>query len=131
MRRVELAPGDAVQAAAQAEVLARGRLAVGAAALGDHADRAPDRAGSVLTSWPATRALPESARASVVSDPHRRRLAGAVRAEQAEHGALLDGERQAVERAHVAGVVLDEAICLDRIRCSSAELLTYDLLRSS
>ena len=46
-------------------------------------------------------------------DAHRRRLAGAVRAEHAEHGAGRGLEVDAVERAHVAER-LDEAADLDR-----------------
>ena len=63
---LELRAAEAVEPAAEAQVLARGGLAVGAAALGDHADRAAHLRGSARTSWPATVALPSSARASVV-----------------------------------------------------------------
>ena len=50
-------------------------------------------------------------------DAHGGRLAGAVRAEKAEDGALLDREREAVERENVSRVVLDEALCLNCICC--------------
>ena len=50
-------------------------------------------------------------------DAHGGRLAGAVGAEQAEHRAGLDLERDAVERAHVAaGEDLDEVVGLHRQR---------------
>jgi len=50
-------------------------------------------------------------------DPHRRRLARAVRAEQSEDASLAHFEIDAVERAHLGlarPVDLDEPLCLDR-----------------
>jgi hypothetical protein len=114
---VELGPADALEAPAEAQVLARGGLAVGAAALGDNAYQPPDRGGL------GAHVVAGDARAARVGtgkrggDPDRGRLAGAVRAEQAEHAALLDRERESVEREHVSRVVLDEALCLDCICC--------------
>ena len=48
-------------------------------------------------------------------DLHGGRLAGAVRPQQAEHRARLDGQAHAVERAHVAGIRLHEASGLDGV----------------
>ena len=57
-------------------------------------------------------------------DPDRRRLAGAVRAEEAEEAAPLHAERHAVDRADIALVHLDQVAhvddrVLDRRRCRS------------
>ena len=52
-------------------------------------------------------------------DAHRRRLAGAVRAEQPEDAALGDGQVEPVERAHLAlprAVDLDQAFGDDGVR---------------
>jgi hypothetical protein len=101
----------------QAQVLAGGCLAVGAAALGDHADRAPHprRLGANVIPRDPRRALVRPRQRG--EDAHRGRLAGAVRAEQAEDRALLDGERQTVERPDVTRIFLDEALRLYRNAC--------------
>ena len=52
-------------------------------------------------------------------DPHGGGLAGAVGAEQAQHGARRDLEVQAVQGHHVA-VLLDQAFGLDRVRHHAA-----------
>jgi hypothetical protein len=114
---VELRPADALEASAQAQVLASRRLAVRAAALGDHADQTPDLGGL------GAHIVARHAHAARIGsgqrrgDSHCRRLAGAVRPEQAEDGALLYREREAVERQNVARVVLDEAFRLNCIGC--------------
>jgi len=48
-------------------------------------------------------------------DLDRRRLAGAVRSQQPEHGPGLDAERQAVERLHALRIQLDQTLGLDRL----------------
>ena len=58
--------------------------------------------GSATTSWPSTLARPPVGLQQRGEDAHERRLAGAVGAEQAEHGAGLDLEVEAVERDDVA-----------------------------
>ena len=64
--RGQRAAAQPVDLALQAQVLAAGGLAVDARALADDADRAPHGGRVATTSWPATRARPESARDSVV-----------------------------------------------------------------
>ena len=66
------------------------------------------------TSSPTTRALPRVGLEQRGQDPHRGGLAGAVRAEQAEHAARAGGEVDAAERAHRA-VRLLEPLDDDRI----------------
>ncbi len=63
---------------------------------------------------PATLARPLSGRAQRRQDLDRRRLAGAVRAEQREDGPGRRAERQPVERAHVLAVGLGQIDGLDR-----------------
>ena len=57
------------------------------------------RRASRSGSRPSTRTAPASGRAEALADLDGRRLAGAVRAEQREHLAALDGQRQPVDRA--------------------------------
>ena len=56
---------------------------------------------------PSTDARPLLERQDRRQDAHRRRLAGAVRAEQAEHGAGLDREGHAVERDDLTELLPD------------------------
>ena len=61
----------------------------------------------------APRAVPASGAAVALQDLHRRRLAGAVGAEQPEHLAPVDGERQPVHR-QVGAVGLLQPVDRDR-----------------
>ena len=115
--RPRLLAGEAVQTPEHPQVLAPGQVLVDrrvlpgeadhpahALRVAQHVDAAHDRAAGVR---------PEQRR----EDPDGRRLARAVRPEQPEHGALLDREVDAVERADLAAarpVDLDESLCLDR-----------------
>ena len=111
--RRHLTPRHAVQVALQLEVLDAGRLGVDAVLLADDADRLPD-----AERLPHD-VVPGNDRAALVGlgqrrqDLHRRRLAGAIRAEQPEDRAALDREAHAVERTHPLGVRLREALGLD------------------
>ena len=75
------------------------------------------RAGSRTTSWPATNARPAVGASERGEDADGGRLAGAVVAEQAEHGARLDGEVQAAQ-----GLGLAEALAqiLRFVQCTSS-----------
>ena len=74
------------------------QIAVEAEALRQVADRAVTARCSRTGSRPSTRTSPGVAAEQPARQPDRRRLAGAVRADQAEHLARRDLERQAVER---------------------------------
>ncbi len=116
-RDAERRAGHAVDAALEHEVLAPGRLPVDAGVLRDVADRA---AHAVRV---AHDVLARDDRASGVGlrqrreRAHRRRLAGAVRAEQPEHLAVAHGERDAVERLHVL-VALAQVFGDDRVHAA-------------
>jgi hypothetical protein len=90
--------------ALQPQVLAAGRLAVEAARLGDDADRFADPgrfAQDVVARDLRRAAVRVSERGE---DLHRRRLARAVRPEQAEDRPRRHREGEAVERLHVVPV---------------------------
>jgi hypothetical protein len=61
---------------------------------------------------------------------HGRRLAGAVRSKQAEHGTVFDNEGQTVERLHPLWIELDEALGLDPLLHHDVSLswMTWKLL---
>ena len=84
------------------EVLAAGGVAVGAVLLADDADRVADahRLGEHVEAGDAGAARVGAGERG--EDPDGGGLAGAVGAEQAEDGARLDREVEAVERADVA-----------------------------
>ena len=91
------------------QVLAAGQVLVDRGVLAGQADRlAHVAAGRGATSKPATVAPPGVGVEQRGEDAHRRGLAGAVGAEQAEHAAAGHDEVDAVERLHVA-VVLDKS----------------------
>ena len=77
---------------------------VEAALLGQVAPRRP-RQRPAVGAAPGHR--PGVGREHAEDDPHRRRLAGAVRAEEAEHLAAGDLEREAVERDDVAEALVE------------------------
>ena len=90
------------------EVLAPGRLAVDARSVCATTPIARrTRSGSSQHVDPGDRGLAGVGARQRRQDLDRRRFAGAVRAEQAEDGAGLDRERDAVESPHLARVALD------------------------
>ena len=76
-----------VEAADHLQVLGAGQVLVDGRVLAGKADLGAQRGGWRVTSMPATRALPPSGAQQRRQDPDGGRLAGAVRAEQAEHAA--------------------------------------------
>ena len=101
--RLPSAPGSAVQRRLQADQLAAGHQRVERRLLQRDADRArAPPAASLTTSWPATWALPAGRAQQRGQHPHRRRLAGAVRAEEAVDLALRDLEVDAVDGVNAA-----------------------------
>ena len=112
--RAERRARHAVDAALQHEVLAPGRLPVDARVLRDVADRAAD---TVRMPHDVFARDERAARVGLRQRRKRangRRLAGAVRPEQAENLALAHGERDAVERLHVL-VALPKVLGDDRV----------------
>ena len=115
--------GHAVDPALEHEVLAPGRLPVHAGLLCDVPDRAAHAvrvandvfAGDDRASGVGSRQRRERA--------HGRRLAGAVRAEQSEHLAVADGERDAVERLDLL-VALAEVFGDDRVHALTVLMQT-------
>ena len=105
---------DAVELALEHEVLAARGLHVAAVLLADDADRAPDlqrRAEHVVPGHPGASGVRSR---EGREDPDGGGFAGAVRPEQAEDGAGLDGEIEAVEGLDLP-VALREAVGLDRV----------------
>ena len=117
--RVQLGAAHAVHASLEHQVLPAGRPPVDPGLLRDVADHAADRArladdvvaGDLCVALVRSRERDEHA--------YGRRLAGAVRPEQAEDLALADCERHAVERLHVA-VALAKTVDGDRVHESRA-----------
>ena len=93
---------EVVEAADHLEVLEAGQVLVHGRVLAGEPDALAHLAASRTTSKPATRAVPSSGREQRRQDPDGRRLAGAVRAEQAEDGPGRDEQVDAVERDDVA-----------------------------
>ena len=117
----DLASLQVVDAAVEADVLADGEVFVEREALAHVADVALDRfARRVATSCPATVARPRRRRQQAGQHPDRRRLAGAVRAEKAEHlaGAHVEGDAvdggEAAERARQIGASMASARVMRR-----------------
>ena len=112
---LQLGAGDPVELALDHEVLAAGGVGVDAVLLAHDADRMADahRLGEDVETGHAGAARVGAGEGGEDADGGA--LAGAVGAQQAEHGARLDLEVEAVERAHVARVGLDEAVRLDRV----------------
>ena len=108
---------ELVQASEHPEVLAAREVLVDRGVLTGEPDQPPHLVRLSANVEPA-----DARRAGVGveqrrEDPHRRRLARAVRAEQSEDGSLAHLEIDAVERAHLGlarPVDLDEPLCLDR-----------------
>ena len=110
-RRARARPRAAVEAAVVGQVLRGGLLQRVAGALGQHPDPRADPARPRVRDahhGEAARRRPEDRR----QDAERRRLAGAVRAEDADELAGVRGEREALERGHAA-VLLAQADRLD------------------
>ena len=86
-----------IEASEQPQVFGAGQVLVHRGVLAGQADERPDRVGladDVVTGDRRVAAVRLEERRK---DPHRGRLAGAVRTEQAEHGAARDGEGDAVD----------------------------------
>jgi hypothetical protein len=94
-----------VQPAHQVEMLAPGRVAGEAGLMKGEADRAPHCAGIADGVVSGDNRGPRRRREQRPEHPHRGRLAGPVRPEQAEHLALGDLERHAPNHLHTAGNV--------------------------
>jgi hypothetical protein len=94
-----LAARDAMEGSDEHELVEDLHPRIQAALLGEVAPRAARRVGGRPPS-PGHRACIRMD--DVENDPHRRRLAGAVRAEEAEHLAALSDKADPVERRHGA-----------------------------
>ena len=107
--------GDPVELALDDEVLAAGRVHVDAVLLADDADRVADAhgLGEHVVAGDAGAARVGGGEGG--EDADGRGLARPVGAEQAEDGARLDLEVEAVERTDVARIGLDEAVGLDGV----------------
>ena len=106
-----------VQPAEQPQVLAPGQVLVDRGVLARQADDPPDLVGLRPDVEPGHGRAPGVGPEERGEDPHRRRLAGAVRTEQAQDGPLGDLEVDAVEGSDLAlaGLVdLDQAFGRDR-----------------
>ena len=94
-------PAQVVEVADHLEVLPAGQVLVHGRVLAGQSDQAPDQAGLF------GHVVPEHPGATAVGpqdggqDPHRGGLPRSVGPEQAEHGALGDGEADPVEGAHL------------------------------
>ena len=104
---------EPVQAPDHLEVLAPGQQAVDGGVLPGEPDLPAQPLGVAHDVEPGDLGAPAVGLEQRREDPHRGRLAGAVGAEQAEDGAGLDLEVEAVERARLAEA-LDEALGADR-----------------
>ena len=106
-------PAHVREPADHADVLAPGEVLVDGGVLPGQPDDPPHRLGLLDHVVTEDGGVPRVGAQDGGEDAHGRRLAGAVGAEQAEDGALLDVQRDAVERAHVApGEHLDEVVRL-------------------
>ena len=96
------------------DVLAPGEVLVDGGVLARQPDQAADHVGLLHHVVPEDAGAPRVGFEDGGEDAHGRRLAGTVGAEQAEHGAGLDGERDLVERPHAAlGEDLHQVVGLD------------------
>jgi hypothetical protein len=103
---LQRAAAQAIDLALQAQVLAPGGLTVYPGLLRDHADQAAHGVGVAHHVVAGDRGRARVGQRKGGEDLHRRRLAGPVGPEQAEHRAGLDGKVQSVEGPHVAGIRL-------------------------
>ncbi len=95
--------GHAVERRGEAEVLHGRHFVVERGFLGQHADAGANapRAWAV-TSSPSTRTVPRDGRTSPQITSMKRRLAGAVGPDDADHRARVDPKRQPVERLYTS-----------------------------
>jgi hypothetical protein len=111
--RLRLALGQVVEASDHDEVLGARQVLVDRRVLAGEADPRPQRSrvvDHVETGDPGATAVGREERGQ---DPDRRRLAGAIRAQQAEHGAGLDRQVDPAQRLDVL-VGLTQPTGLDR-----------------
>ena len=107
-----LAPADALHVRDEVEVRGDRHVAVERDVLGQVADPAPHLERLLEHVEAGHPGGPARGRHEAGEDPHGRRLAGAVRAEEADDLALLHGERHVLDGRN-GSVVLGEAIDLD------------------
>src|SRR4051812_11705451 len=112
-----------IKARPVAQRLARGDVAVDAARLEHDADLAAQRAAAPAGVVPEHRDLAAAARAVALEDLDRRRLAGAVRAEQAEHLTAAHGYVDPAHRLELA-VALAQRVNLDRRRVAHGSIIS-------
>ena len=110
--RARVAPRHAPQTRRQQQVLATRHAGVEGGLLHRRADAAADRGGIVGHGQAEHGRVPRRRRCQRREDAHRRGLAGAVAAEQAEHLATSDLQIDAVERLH-RSIALGELADLD------------------
>ena len=103
---------EVIEAPDHLEVLEAGQVLVDRGVLPRQADLRAQRRGVVLDVEPHHAGLAGGGREERRQDAHRGRLAGAVRAKQAEHRPALDAQVDSAERLHVL-VRLGEAVGLD------------------
>jgi hypothetical protein len=106
---------DAVELGLHLQVLASGRLGVEAGLLPYNADRPSHPIGVADDVEARDACLATVCPRERGEDLDRRRLARAVRAEQAEDRARLDLEAEPVERGNAARVRLPQVRCFDRL----------------
>ena len=115
-----LAPAGAAQAVGareEVEVLGDGRVRVDAGVVGHEARDPPHLLRMVHDRVAADARIAALRRVERRQDPHRRRLAGAVRPDEAEHLAALDAERHVVHRVDAVEVA-DQPVELEHRRRS-------------
>ena len=120
-------PLEVVQAPDHGEVLAAGEVLVHGRVLAGQADDGPDALGLLHDVVPEDEASPGVGGEDRGQDTDRGGLAGAVGTEQAEDGALLDGEAHSVEGAHLPTEGLAQFVCLDGIGHRGVSLLGCDV----
>ena len=113
-RVAQVAAAHALDAALEHQVLAAGAELVDAGVLRDVADRAPHGVLLAAHVVPGHRGRAFVGVGQRDEHAHGRRLAGAVRAEQAEDLSFAHAERDAVQRLHLA-VALAQRVDDDRI----------------
>ena len=103
---MRLGAAQLVEPAEHPEVLAARQVLVDGRVLAGQADQLAELLGVRRTSKPATRRRARVGLQQRREDAHGRRLAGAVRPEQAEDRAFLDLEVDPVEGPHLADLRL-------------------------
>ena len=112
------ARGQLVEPTEEPEVLAPGEVLVHGRVLAGEADDAAQLLGLLDRVEAGHRGVTRVRAQQRGDDAHGGGLAGAVRAEQAQHAALRDGQVKAVQRAHLVlarAIDLDEALGFDDV----------------